>query len=171
MKFTNILLATTLLATAATASEFIPYKELAKEIRTQEKKAGNYATAADVKKALKAKDWAVVDVRKQEEWTAASIKGSFRVGRQSPEKALESIVLDDHDNFIKKNLIVICNSASRAAIEAQTFRKMGFNQVKIYDLYSWIDECNPVVTGYSKKKDKQGTKNKFGMFKAAHCSK
>jgi len=171
MKFTNLLLATTLFATAATASDFIPYKQLAKEIRTQEKKAGNYATLEEVKKALNSKDWAVVDVRKKEEWAAASIKGSFRIGRQSPEKALENIVLDDNDKFIKDKLIVICNSASRASIEAQTFRKMGFKQVKVYDLYSWIDECNPVVTGYSKKKDKSGTKNKFGMFKAAHCSK
>ena len=171
MKFTNLLLATTLFATAATASDFIPYKQLAKEIRTQEKKAGNYATLEEVKKALNSKDWAVVDVRKKEEWAAASIKGSFRIGRQSPEKALENIVLDDNDKFIKDKLIVICNSASRASIEAQTFRKMGFKKVKVYDLYSWIDECNPVVTGYSKKKDKSGTKNKFGMFKAAHCSK
>ena len=171
MKFTNILLATTLLATAATASEFIPYKQLAKEIRTQEKKAGNFATLEEVKSALNSKDWAVVDVRTKEEWEAASIQGSFRIGRQSPEKALENIVLDDNDKFIKKNLIVICNSASRASIEAQIFRKMGFEQVKVYDMYSWIDECNPIVTGYSKKKDKQGTKNKFGMFKAAHCYK
>jgi len=171
MKFTNLLLATTLLATAATASEFIPYKQLAKKIKAEEKKAGNIATLEEVKNALKSKDWAVVDVRKLEEWTAASIKGSFRVGRQSPEKALENIVLDDNDKFVKKNLIVICNSASRASIEAKTFRKMGFDQVKVYDMYSWIDECNPIVTGYSKKKDKKGTKNKFGMFKAEHCYK
>jgi len=102
MKFTNLLLATTLLTTAATASEFIPYKQLAKKIKAEEKKAGNIATLEEVKSALKSKDWAVVDVRKLEEWTAASIKGSFRVGRQSPEKALENIVLDDNDNFVKR---------------------------------------------------------------------
>lgn len=171
MKFTNLLLASTLLVTAANASEFIPYKKLAKEIRAIEKKEGNFATAQDVKNAIKAKNWAVVDVRTKEEWAAASIKGSYRVGRQSPEKALENIVLDDNDNFVKNNLIVICNSASRASIEAQTFRKMGFKKVKVYDMYSWIDECNPIVTKYSKKKDKEGTKNKFGMFKAEHCYK
>jgi len=48
---------------------------------------------------------------------------------------------------------------------------MGFDQVKVYDMYSWIDECNPIITGYSKKKDKKGTKKKFGMFKAEHCYK
>ena len=171
MKFKNILLATTILSSSLFASEFIPYKQLAKEIRDQEKKAGNYASLQEVKDALKSKDWAVVDVRTIEEWAGASIEGSYRVGRQSPEKALENIVLDDNDKFIKDKLIVICNSASRASIEAQTFRKMGFKTVKVYDMYSWIDECNPVVTGYSKKKDKNGTKNKFGMFKAAHCNK
>lgn len=171
MKFTNILLATALLTTVVSASEFIPYKQFTKKLKAQEKKAGNFATAQDVKNAIKAKDWAVVDVRTIQEWNAASIKGSSRIGRQSPETALANIVLDDNDKFIKDKLIVICNSASRASIEAQTFRKMGFKEVKIYDIYSWIDECNPVVTAYSKKKDKKGTKNKFGMFKAAHCSK
>lgn len=171
MKFTNLLLATTLLATVATASEFIPYKQLTKQIKAEEKKAGNFASAQDVKNALKSKDWAVVDVRTQLEWAAGSIKGSSRIGRQAPETALANIVLDDDDNFIKDKIIVICNSASRASIEAQTFRKMGFKEVKIYDMYSWIDECNPVVTGYSKKKDKKGTKKKFGMFKAEHCYK
>lgn len=171
MKLTKLLLAATLFTTAATAAEFITYKELAKDIRTENTKAGTFATAQDVKDAIKAKDWAVVDVRTIEEWAAASIAGTSRIGRQAPETALESIVLDDNDNFVKDKLIVICNSASRAAIEAETFRKMGFKEVKIYDMYSWIDECNPVVTGYSKKKDKKGTKNKFGMFKAEHCYK
>jgi len=171
MKIRNILLAITLVVTAASASEFIPYKSLTKALKADAKKAGQFASAADVKNAIKAKDWAVVDVRTIQEWSSASIKGSMRIGRQAPEAALANIVLDDDDNFIKDKLIVVCNSASRASIEAQTFRKMGFKEVKIYDIYSWIDECNPVVTGYSKKKDKKGTKNKFGMFKAAHCSK
>jgi len=102
---------------------------------------------------------------------AARIKGSYRIGRQAPEKQFSSVVLDDDDNFIKKNIIVVCNSAARASLEAETFRKMGFDTVKIYDIYSWIDECNPVSTGYSGKKDKGGTKNKFGAFTAEHCKK
>jgi rhodanese-related sulfurtransferase len=171
MKLKNILLATALLSSSLLASEFIPYKQFAKELIAQEKKAGNYASLQEVKDALKAKDWAVVDVRTIEEWSAASIEGSYRVGRQSPEKALENIALDDNDKFVKDKLIVICNSAARASIEAQTFRKMGFKEVKVYSMYTWIDKCNPVVTGYSKKKDKEGTKKKFGMFKAEHCSK
>ena len=171
MKFTNILLATTLLSAVALASEFIPYKKFAKQMKAEEIKAGNYATAQEVKIAIKSKDWAVVDVRTPLEWAAASIKGTYRIGRQSPEKALSNLVLDDNEKFVKNKIIVICNSGSRASIEAQAFRKMGFKKVKVYDMYSWIDECNPVVTGYSKKKDKKGTKNKFGMFKAEHCSK
>lgn len=171
MRLKNILLASALLSSGLMASEFIPYKQLGKDLKAQEKKDGNFATLEEVKKALKSKDWAVVDVRTQLEWAAASIPGSYRVGREAPEKALEAIVLDDNDKFVKDKLIVICNSASRASIEAQTFRKMGFKEVKIYDMYSWIDECNPVVTGYSKKHDKKGTKNKFGMFKAEHCYK
>jgi len=159
------------LSTSATASDFVDYKGLTKHLKAEAKKSGNIATAADVKKALASKDWIVADVRTMEEWQAAHIKGSQRVGRQAPEKALGNFVLDDNDNFIKDKIIVVCNSASRASIEAQTFKMMGFKKVMIYDIYSWIDGCNPVATGYSKKKDKHGTKNKFGMFYAEHCKR
>ncbi len=171
MKLTNILLATTLLAGAATASDFIGYKDLTKQLKSEAKKNGTMATTADVKKAIAADDWAVVDVRTMEEWSAAHIKGTSRVGRQAPEKAFENIVLDDNNKFVKNKLIVVCNTASRASIEAETFKKMGFKEVKIYSINSWIDQCNPVVNKYSKAKDKQGTKIKFGHFYAEHCKK
>ncbi len=167
----SLALSAALLATSATASDFVDYKGLTKQLKAEAKKAGNVATAADVKKALEAKDWIVADVRTMEEWQAAHIKGSQRVGRQAPEKALENFVLNDEGKFVKDKIIVVCNSASRASIEAETFKKMGFKKVMIYDLYSWIDECNPVGTGYSKKSDKHGTKNKFGMFYAEHCKR
>ena len=155
----------------AQANEFKTYKDITKVLKAENKKAGNFATADEVKAALDAKDWIVADVRTIEEWNAAHLKGSIRVGRQAPEEFLESNVLDLDGNFVKQNMIVVCNSASRASIEAETFRKMGFKTVKIYDIYSWIDECNPVQTGYSKKSDKSGTKNKFGAFYAEHCYK
>lgn len=171
MKLANILLATTLLAGAGMASEFTNYKSLTGKLKKEAKAAGNFATTAEVKAALKANDWIVADVRTVEEWNAAHIKGSQRIGRQAPEKALANFVLNDDDKFIKDKMIVVCNSASRASIEAENFRKMGFKTVKIYDLYSWIDECNGVINRYTKKKDKHGTKNKFGMFYAEHCKK
>jgi rhodanese-related sulfurtransferase len=171
MKLGNILLATTLLAGAAYAEGFVDYKKLTKQLKSESKKAGNTASTADVKHALKAKDWAVVDVRTMGEWDAAHIKGASRIGRQAPEKALANVVLNDDDKFIKDKIVVVCNTASRASIEAETFRKMGFKEVKIYGLTTWIDGCNPFMNKYSKKKDKKGTKNKFGAFKAAHCYK
>jgi rhodanese-related sulfurtransferase len=171
MKLVNVLLATALLAGASVASEFKSYSDITKELRAAEKKAGNFATTDEVKAALKAKDWIVADARTVEEWNAAHIKGSQRIGRQAPEKALPNFVLDLEDNFVKDKMILVCNSAARASIEAETYRKMGFKTVKIYDLYSWIDECNGVVNRYTKKSDKKGTKNKFGMFYAEHCKK
>lgn len=153
------------------AGEFISYKELSTKLKKENKKAGNYATTEEVKKALKAKDWVVADVRTMEEWSAAHIKGAVRVGRQASEKGVALHALDDDDKLVKPNLIVVCNSAARASIEAQTFRQMGFDTVKIYDLYSWIDECNPVVTKYTVKKDKGGMNLKFGNFYAEHCKK
>ena len=171
MKFTSICLGLLLVSGSIFAGDFINYKELSSKLKKENKKAGNYATSEEVKKALKAKDWLVADVRTMEEWSAAHIKGAVRVGRQSPEKGVALYALDDDDKFIKQNLIVVCNSAARASIEAQTFRQMGFNTVKIYDLYSWIDECNPVVTKYTVKKDKGGMNLKFGNFYAEHCKK
>lgn len=171
MKLGNLLLATTLLVSAGVASEFTSYKGLTGKLKKEAKAAGNFATADEVKAALKAKDWIVADVRTLEEWNAAHIPGSQRIGRQAPEAALANFVLNDEDKFVKDKMIVVCNSASRASIEAETFKKMGFKTVKIYDLYSWIDECNGVVNRYTKKKDKKGTKQKFGMFYAEHCKK
>ncbi|MCB4748107.1 MAG: rhodanese-like domain-containing protein [Sulfurovum sp.] len=171
MRIATILIAILLALGITNADTFINYKHLTKKLKEQNRKNGTMASTDDVKKALKSKDWAVVDVRTLEEWNAASIKGSVRVGRQAPEKVLESIVLDDDDKFIKDKLVVICNTASRASIEAQTFRQMGFKKVKIYPIYKWIDECNPVATRYTNKKYKKGTKKKFGLFYTEHCKK
>lgn len=171
MKLKIVALSMLLVASTLTANEFIGYKGLTKELKTEAKKNGEYASASDVKKALSSSDWVVADVRTDLEWAAAHIPGSVRIGRQAPEKGLELHVLDDNGKFIKPNIIIVCNTASRASIEAVTIKKLGFKEVKIYDIYSWIDECNPVRTGYSQKADKNGTKNKFGSFLAEHCYK
>ncbi len=171
MKLKVICLSLLFITSTIFAGEFVDYKALSTKLKTEAKKAGNYASTKEVKEALKAKDWLVADVRTMEEWSAAHMKGAVRVGRQSPEKAIALYALDDDDKLVKPNLIIVCNSAARASIEAQTFRQMGFDTVKIYDLYSWIDECNPVVTKYTVKKDKAGMNLKFGDFYAEHCKK
>ena len=171
MKLKMLLVAILATATTMMAGEFVDYKKLSSKLKAENKKSGNFATSAEVKKALKSKDWIVADVRTMEEWSAAHMKGAVRVGRQSGEKGLELYALDDDGKFIKENLIIVCNSAARASIEAQTFRQMGFKTVKVYDLYSWIDDCNPVVTKYTVKKDKKGMNLKFGNFYAQHCKK
>ena len=171
MKFSKIVLSMGLLASSLFANEFINYDNLSKSLKDDAKKNGLYATTDEVKMALKEKDWAVVDVRTAEEWAGAFIKGSQRVGRQTPEVAIENFVTDDNGKLIKDKIIVVCNSAARASIEAQTFRQMGFKTVKIYDLYSWIDECNPVVTKYTVKNDRSGTGLNFGEYYAEHCKK
>ncbi|MDD2292110.1 MAG: rhodanese-like domain-containing protein [Aliarcobacter sp.] len=171
MKLSKVLLGIGFLASSLFASEFINYDKLSKNLKEEAKKSGNYATTEEVKKALGEKDWAVVDVRTAEEWASGYIKGTQRIGRETPEKAIETFVTDDQGKFIKDKIIVVCNSASRASIEAEALKKMGFQTVKIYDLYSWIDQCNPVVTKYSSHEDKEGTKQKFGDFYAEHCKK
>lgn len=169
MKIKAIVFTMILAASSMFAGEFINYNQLSDKLKKQNIANGTYATTEEVKKALKSKDWLVADVRTMEEWSGAHIKGSVRIGRQAPEKGLELHALDMDDNLVKPNIIIVCNSAARASIEAQTIRQMGFDQVKIYDLYSWIDECNPVVTKYTVKKDKGGTGLNFGNFYAEHC--
>ncbi|RXJ65917.1 hypothetical protein CRV08_13875 [Halarcobacter ebronensis] len=171
MKLKTVGLGILFTASVLFANEFVNYEALSKKLKEQMKKEGNYATIEEVKNALESKDWIVADVRTMEEWAAAHIKGSVRIGRQAPEKGLELFALDDEGKFIKQNLIIICNSAARASIEAQTLKMMGFKTVKVFDLYSWIDKCNPVVTKYTVKKDKAGTGLTFGNFYAEHCKK
>ena len=171
MKLRILVASLAFIASSLVANDFVDYKTLTKQMKAEAKKNGTYATEAEVKTALASKDWIVADVRTMEEWAGAHIKGTVRIGRQAPENGLALHALDENDKFVKQNLIVICNSAARASIEAETFKKMGFKTVKIYDLYSWIDNCNPVVTNYSVKKHKSGTGLTFGSFYAEHCYK
>jgi len=165
MKLLNIIITTTILASGSVASEFIPYKKMAGKLLQENKKNGLFATTAEVKKALHSKDTLVVDVRTHQEWDAAHIKGSVRVGRQVPEMAIANFALNLDNKFIKNKLIVVCNTAHRASIEAIIFRKMGFKQVKVYP----IDKCNPIFTKYSEQKYKEGTNHKFGAFYPEKC--
>jgi rhodanese-related sulfurtransferase len=158
-----------MLASLSFSAEFIPYEKMAGELLKENVKNGLRATTDEVKKALHSKNTAVVDVRSKEEWAGAHIKGSMRVGRQSPEKAIELFVLDDDDKLVKDKLIVVCNTAHRASLEAIIFRKMGFTQVKVYPIDEWIDECNPVVTKYSRQEYNDGKHHKFGEFYAEGC--
>jgi len=171
MKLLNVLLMSGILASGTYAAEFTPYKEMAEKLLQKNIKEGLRATTEDVKKALKSKDTAVVDVRTPIEWAGAHIKGSYRVGRQTPERAIANFVLDDNDKLIKPKLIVICTSGHRASIQAVIFRHMGFANVKVYPINQWIDECNPVVTKYSGKEYPQGKDYKFGEFYAEGCKK
>jgi len=158
-----------ILFTSVQAQEFLDYRTFSSKLIKEYKKDKNYATPEDVKRAIKSSDWAVVDVRTKEEWNGSSIPGSYRIGRQHPEINLANIVLDYEDNFVKKKIIVVCNSAARAAIEAESFKNMGFDRVMITDIYSWIDGCNPIKIFYSNKSYKEGTGKKFGYVKANHC--
>jgi rhodanese-related sulfurtransferase len=171
MKLMHILLTTALLTSGAFTAEFIPYKQMATKLLEQNEKEGLRATTDDVKKAIKSKDTAVVDVRTPLEWAGAHIKGTYRVGRQIPEMAVSNFVLNDDDKLVKDKLIVICNTAHRASIQAVVFRHMGFKEVKVYPIDQWIDECNPVATKYSGKEYHDGKDHKFGEFYAEGCKK
>jgi len=171
MKIINTVVTVAVLTSGSFAAEFISFHELADKLIAKNVKNGMRASSDDVKKALKSKDTAVVDVRTNLEWAGAHIKGTYRVGRQTPEKAVENFVLDDDDKFIKDKLIVICNTTHRASIQAEIFRKMGFTEVKIYPIDEWIDECNPIVTKYSRQQYTKGKARKFGEFYAEGCTK
>jgi len=171
VKLLKIIVVGSLLTSFGFSAEFIPYEQMAGKLLKENQKNGLRASTEELKKALHSKDTAVVDVRTKEEWAGAHIKGSVRVGRQSPEKAIELFVLDDDDKLIKDKLIVVCNTAHRASLEAMIFRKMGFTQVKVYPIDEWIDECNPIVTKYSRQEYKDGKHHRFGAFYAEGCER
>ncbi|SFZ98009.1 hypothetical protein MNB_SV-5-1669 [hydrothermal vent metagenome] len=171
MKIINTMLVASVLMSGSYAAEFISFHQLGDKLIAENIKNGLRASTDDVKKALKSKDTAVVDVRSEVEWAGAHIQGSFRVGRQSPEKAVANFVLDDDDKLVKDKLIVVCNTTHRASIVAQTFREMGFTEVKIYPIDEWIDECNPIVTKYSRQLYTEGKDHKFGEFYSEKCNK
>jgi len=152
-------------------SQFIEYSVLTAKLKEAHVKNGTYATTEQVKKALKADDWVVVDVRNDNEWSAAYIEGTKRVGRQNPEKRIKNYCLDFSDDFTRDKVIVVCNSAARASIVAEAFKVMGFKIVMIYDIYTWIDECNEISNDYTIMSSRKGTGLKFGTFKASHCKK
>lgn len=167
-----ISVATLVALSSVSVAEFIDYSKLTKQLKADAKKNGEYATTEQVKEALKSTDWAVVDVRTEKEYAVARIDGSTRVGREAPEKQLEIVVLDDEGKkMIKDKVIIVCNTASRASLEMDTFKKMGFSKVMIYDIEGWIDQCNPVTTDYSNVLNKSGNNKKFGSFKAEFCAK
>ena len=171
MKLTHTLVAMLLLTSGTVAADFISYKKASTALLEKNEKEGLRATTEELKKALQAKDTAVVDVRTSLEWAGAHIKGSFRVGRQTPELAIANFVLDDDGKLVKPKLIVICNTAHRASIQAVIFRHMGFSEVKVYPIDQWIDECNPVATKYSGQEYSDGKERKFGEFYAEGCKK
>lgn len=152
-------------------SQFVGYSELTAKLKAAHVKDGTYATTEQVKKALQSDDWLVVDVRNDNEWSAAYIEGSKKVGRKNPERIIKNFCLDFGDDFTRNKLIVVCNSAARASIVAETFKSMGFKIVMIYDIFTWIDECNPISSDYTIRSSRKGTGLKFGSFKAAHCKK
>jgi rhodanese-related sulfurtransferase len=158
--------------TFAMADAFVGYRELAKDCKINLKNENRYASSKDVINALNnPESWIVADVRTKGEWNSAHIEGSFRIGRDSPEEMLANYALDYDNNFKRKNIILVCNTGDRASLEALVISKMGFKKVMVYDIYSWIDECQPFKTGYSNKRDKDGTGKRFGLFKAEHCYK
>ena len=171
MNLSHSIIALLFLSSATFAADFISYKKASTALLGKNEKEGLRATTEEVKKALQAKDTAVVDVRTPLEWAGAHIKGSYRVGRQTPELAIANFVLDDDDKLVKPKLIVVCNTAHRASIQAVIFRHMGFTEVKVYPIDQWIDECNPVVTKYSGKEYNEGKDHKFGEFYAEGCKK
>jgi len=166
-----VVLFTTLSIASEDEPQFMEYKALTEKLKAEYVKSGMYATTEQVKKALKADDWVVVDVRDSNEWSAAYIEGTKRVGRKSPEKLIKNFCLDFADDFTRNKVIVVCNSAARASIVAETFKAMGFKTVMIYDIYTWIDECNPISNDYTIMSSRKGTGLKFGTFKASHCKK
>lgn len=79
----------------------------------------------DVMKMLKdGDDFALIDVREDNEFDKAHIKGSIHIGRGIIER---DIHLHIHDH--SKKLVLYCGGGFRSALAAESLQKMGYSNV------------------------------------------
>lgn len=175
----KVLLSVSLLAVGATANssinalikvgpndQFRGYKPGNSQLKKRIKDAGFYATTDEVKDILsgKKKGWKVVDLRTIKEWKGGTIgyekngkmRPITRVGRQTPEKMLEtlqeSVVATDSKGKEHKvvtkpldGVVIVCRTGTRAAFDWASYSFAGFGEnVKIYGVSDWAKSCEPV---------------------------
>ncbi len=89
-------------------------------------------------------DARLIDVREDNEWTACHALGAEHIGKGIIERDIETLVPDKDDY-----LILYCGGGYRAALAADSLRKMGYTNVRSMagGWRAWLEEGAPIEEG------------------------
>lgn len=83
------------------------------------------ASVEETRDALNTRAARVIDVREDNEWEEAHIKGAEHLGRGIIERDIETVAPDK-----TSELILYCGGGFRAALAADSLQRMGYSNVR-----------------------------------------
>jgi rhodanese-related sulfurtransferase len=95
----------------------------------------------ETREALKRGKARVIDVREDNEWEAAHIRGAEHLGKGIIERDIETFAPDK-----SSELILYCGGGFRAALAADSLQRMGYTNVRSMagGWRAWIEGDNPI---------------------------
>jgi rhodanese-related sulfurtransferase len=98
-------------------------------------------SVAETREALRSKSARVIDVREDNEWNEAHIKGAEHLGKGIIERDIETFAPDK-----SSDLILYCGGGFRAALAADSLQRMGYTNVRSMagGWRAWIDAGEPI---------------------------
>ncbi|MFN2602785.1 MAG: rhodanese-like domain-containing protein [Gemmatimonadaceae bacterium] len=79
----------------------------------------------ETREALRTRRARVIDIREDNEWNEAHIKGAEHLGKGIIERDIETFASDK-----SSNLILYCGGGYRAALAADSLQRMGYTNVQ-----------------------------------------
>lgn len=83
------------------------------------------ASVEETREALNTRAARVIDVREDNEWEEAHIKGAEHLGKGIIERDIETVAPDK-----TRELILYCGGGFRAALAADSLQRMGYSNVR-----------------------------------------
>lgn len=83
------------------------------------------ASVEETREALNARAARVIDVREDNEWEEAHVKGAEHLGKGIIERDIETVAPDKTGE-----LILYCGGGFRAALAADSLQRMGYSNVR-----------------------------------------
>jgi rhodanese-related sulfurtransferase len=95
----------------------------------------------DTREALRTRRARVIDVREDNEWNEAHIKGAEHLGKGIIERDIETFAPEK-----ASALILYCGGGFRAALAADSLQRMGYTNVRSMagGWRAWIDAGGPI---------------------------
>src|SRR5882672_8670074 len=95
----------------------------------------------ETREALRTGRARVIDVREDNEWAEAHVKGAEHLGKGIIERDIETVVPDK-----SSELILYCGGGFRAALAADSLQRMGYTNVRSMagGWRAWNEAGNPI---------------------------